>query len=206
MEPKLSDPKAVTQMNLVLPTGQHCRKGHSKSTYGTGCFLLMHTGTEPVESDSGLLSTIAFKLGPKEATQYALEGSIAICGMAVAWLRDQLGLISSAKDSEAVASAVPDTGTQLFNIAWHAGSDHDNPMRLHSLCFRPSRKSTETSVICPRMICQWVMQGEYTLCQLLEDCLHHTGETMPVAACLVLRSTPTKATLCAQCLRASLSK
>jgi glycerol kinase len=73
----------------------------------------MHTGTEPVESKSGLLSTIAFKLGPEEATHYALEGSIAICGMAVAWLRDQLGLISSASESETIASAVVDTGTHI---------------------------------------------------------------------------------------------
>lgn len=61
-------------------------------------------------SSSGLLSTIAYRLGPDQPVQFALEGSIAIAGMAIAWLRDQLGLISSAAESESVAAAVADTG------------------------------------------------------------------------------------------------
>lgn len=92
--------------------GQRCSEGHSKSTYGTGCFLLLHTGTQRVASTSGLLSTIAYRLGNDQPVQFALEGSIAIAGMAVAWLRDQLGLIASAAESESVAAAVDDTGAR----------------------------------------------------------------------------------------------
>ncbi|KAF3339012.1 glycerol kinase-like protein [Carex littledalei] len=76
--------------------GQLCKKGEAKSTYGTGAFILLNTGTDIVKSSHGLLSTIAYKLGPEAKTNYALEGSIAIAGAAVQWLRDGLGLISSA--------------------------------------------------------------------------------------------------------------
>lgn len=66
-------------------------------------------GEEPQESKHGLLTTIGYQLGPKEPPQYALEGSIAIGGAGVSWLRDQMGLIDSAEESESVASSVPDT-------------------------------------------------------------------------------------------------
>lgn len=88
--------------------GQGCfRPGMIKNTYGTGCFLLMNTGDRPVRSESGLLTTIAWGLAGK--VEYALEGSIFIAGAAVQWLRDSLGLINSAGDSEALARSVPDT-------------------------------------------------------------------------------------------------
>ncbi|GAY61708.1 hypothetical protein CUMW_212120 [Citrus unshiu] len=83
--------------------GQACKKGEAKSTYGTGAFILMNTGEEVVKSKHGLLSTLAFKLGPKAPTNYALEGSIAIAGAAVQWLRDSLGIISSASEIEELA-------------------------------------------------------------------------------------------------------
>ena len=89
--------------------GQGCvRAGQSKNTYGTGCFLLLHTGAKPVRSRAGLLTTVA--CGPRGEIAYALEGSVFIAGAAMQWLRDGLGLIGSAAESEALARSVPDSG------------------------------------------------------------------------------------------------
>ncbi len=88
--------------------GQMCvQPGMSKNTYGTGCFLLMNTGAEPVASDNGLLTTVAWRLGGQ--TTYALEGSVFIGGAAVQWLRDGLGIIDSAADVETLAAQVDDS-------------------------------------------------------------------------------------------------
>jgi len=88
--------------------GQTCfNEGEAKNTYGTGAFLLMNIGETPVLSSHGLVTTIAWGLNGK--VNYALEGSVFICGAVIQWLRDELGLIKSSKDSEAMALAVPDT-------------------------------------------------------------------------------------------------
>jgi glycerol kinase len=90
--------------------GQACFKpGEAKNTYGTGCFLLMNTGPRPVQSGHGLLTTVAYKLGPG-AAQFALEGSVAIAGALVQWMRDNLGLIKKAADIEKLARRVEDNG------------------------------------------------------------------------------------------------
>jgi glycerol kinase len=90
--------------------GQTCfSPGEAKCTYGTGSFLLLNTGTEPVRSKHGLLTTVGYKIG-NEPTVYALEGSIAITGALVQWFRDQLGLVSSAPEIETLAASVPDNG------------------------------------------------------------------------------------------------
>jgi glycerol kinase len=90
--------------------GQTCfRRGEAKSTYGTGCFLLMNTGERPVESKHGLLTTVAYKLGDQPA-RYALEGSIAIGGALVQWLRDNLGMIKTSAEIEELAQSVEDNG------------------------------------------------------------------------------------------------
>lgn len=94
--------------------GQSCHKGEAKSTYGTGAFILLNTGEGIVKSTHGLLTTLAFKLGPNAPTNYALEGSVAIAGAAVQWLRDGLGLISSASEIEELASEVENTGGIYF--------------------------------------------------------------------------------------------
>ena len=83
-------------------------KGEAKNTYGTGCFLLMNTGEELVESKEGLLTTIA--IGIEDKVQYALEGSVFVGGAVIQWLRDELKLISDASDSEYFASKVKDNG------------------------------------------------------------------------------------------------
>jgi glycerol kinase len=94
--------------------GQAClRPGEAKNTYGTGCFLLMNTGTSPSPSRSGLLTTLGFKLGDAPAV-YALEGSIAIAGALVQWLRDNLGLFNSAAEIEALAAQAEDNGDVYF--------------------------------------------------------------------------------------------
>ena len=88
--------------------GQTCfEPGQAKNTYGTGCFLLMNTGTKPVFSQNGLVTTIAW--GLDGSVDYALEGSIFVAGAAIQWLRDELRLIDSAADSEYLAGKVPDT-------------------------------------------------------------------------------------------------
>lgn len=89
--------------------GQACHSsGMAKNTYGTGCFMLMNTGKEPVSSETGLLTTIAWGLNGE--VSYALEGSVFIAGAAIQWLRDGLGLIEESRDSEYFASKVEDTG------------------------------------------------------------------------------------------------
>jgi glycerol kinase len=94
--------------------GQTCfRPGQAKNTYGTGCFLLMHTGDRLVHSNYGLLTTVAYKLGDLPA-QYALEGSIAVTGSLVQWLRDNLGLIQSSSEIESLARSVSDNGGVYF--------------------------------------------------------------------------------------------
>ncbi|HYP46194.1 MAG TPA: glycerol kinase GlpK [Propionibacteriaceae bacterium] len=94
--------------------GQVClTAGEAKNTYGTGNFLLLNTGEELVRSDNGLLSTVCFQFGAAPCV-YALEGSIAVTGSAVQWLRDQLRLVSSAADSEALARQVDDAGGAYF--------------------------------------------------------------------------------------------
>ena len=93
--------------------GQMCTSpGSVKNTYGTGCFLLMNTGTKPIISENDLLTTVAWKIG--DTVNYALEGSIFVGGSVVQWLRDGLGIIRSSSDIEALARTVPDNGGVCF--------------------------------------------------------------------------------------------
>ncbi len=94
--------------------GQTCFKsGEAKNTYGTGCFLLMNTGEQPVTSKYGLLTTVAYRFGDEPAV-YALEGSIAITGALVQWVRDNFGLIDKSSDIETLARTVKDNGGVYF--------------------------------------------------------------------------------------------
>jgi glycerol kinase len=94
--------------------GQTCfRPGEAKNTYGTGCFLLMNVGEQPVPSQHGLLTTVAYRIG-KSAAVYALEGSIAITGALVQWMRDNLGLIDKSSDIETLAMSETDNGGVYF--------------------------------------------------------------------------------------------
>jgi glycerol kinase len=94
--------------------GQTCfSAGEAKNTYGTGCFMLLNTGTKAVQSKNGLLTTLGYKIGDQPAV-YALEGSIAITGALVQWLRDNLGMITSSGEVEALANSVEDNGGVYF--------------------------------------------------------------------------------------------
>jgi glycerol kinase len=119
----LGDQQAAT-------VGQTCfSAGEAKNTYGTGCFMLINTGEEIVPSKSGLLTTLCYKLGDAKAV-YALEGSIAITGALVQWVRDNLGLISSSAEIESLANTVEDNGgvyfvpafSGLFAPYWKSGA------------------------------------------------------------------------------------
>jgi glycerol kinase len=107
--------------------GQACfDDGESKCTYGTGSFILVNTGSTPVRSDAGLLTTVAWDIG--EGLVYALEGAIFVTGAAVQWLRDGLGIISTAAETEAVARSVPDSGGVVFVPALTGlGAPHWDP-------------------------------------------------------------------------------
>jgi glycerol kinase len=87
--------------------------GNAKNTYGTGCFMLLNTGTKPVQSKNGLLTTLGYKIGANPAI-YCLEGSIAITGALVQWLRDNLKLIEKSADVESLANTVEDNGGIYF--------------------------------------------------------------------------------------------
>ena len=94
--------------------GQTCfSAGEAKNTYGTGCFMLLNTGNKAVQSKNGLLTTLGYKIGDQPAV-YALEGSIAITGALVQWLRDNLGMITSSGEVEALANSVEDNGGVYF--------------------------------------------------------------------------------------------
>ncbi len=113
--------------------GQACfGKGEAKSTYGTGAFVLMNTGTQAVSSQNGLLTTIAWRLNGE--TVYALEGSAFVAGAAVQWLRDQLGIISSAAEVETLAKTVEDNGGVSVVPAFTGlGAPHWNPAARASI-------------------------------------------------------------------------
>ncbi|KAJ1994212.1 Glycerol kinase [Dimargaris cristalligena] len=108
----LGDQQAAT-------VGQKCfSPGEAKNTYGTGCFMIFNTGHELTFSDNGLLSTVAYQLGPDTKPVYALEGSIAVAGSAIKWLRDNMGLIQEAADIGRYASEVSNTGGVYFVTAF----------------------------------------------------------------------------------------
>ncbi|MCC3158086.1 glycerol kinase GlpK [Hymenobacter sp. 15J16-1T3B] len=125
--------------------GQQClAPGMVKNTYGTGCFMLMNIGAEPRASQHNLLTTIAWQLGNQ--TQYALEGSIFMGGAVVQWLRDQLGIIRTSAEVEALARQVPDSGGVCFVPAFAGlGAPHWNPHARGTL-FGLTRASTAAHV------------------------------------------------------------
>lgn len=95
--------------------GQMClQKGQAKATYGTGCFVLYNTGDVRVTSSRGLLTTVGYQLGSKAQPHYALEGSVAVAGAALGWLKDNIGLLESAKDSQELAEKATDNGSVVF--------------------------------------------------------------------------------------------
>ena len=125
--------------------GQLCTQpGMVKNTYGTGCFMLMHTGTQAVHSKNNLLTTIAWTINGQ--TEYALEGSIFIAGAVVQWLRDGLHMIRASKDVEALAASVPDTeGVYMIPAFAGLGAPHWNQYARGSL-FGMTRGTTQAHI------------------------------------------------------------
>ena len=125
--------------------GQVCtRPGMVKNTYGTGCFLLMHTGDRPMTSRNNLVTTVAWRIGGR--TEYALEGSIFIAGAVVQWLRDGLGIIGSSPEVEALAARAPDNGGVYFVPAFAGlGAPHWDPY-ARGLLIGLTRGSTQAHV------------------------------------------------------------
>jgi glycerol kinase len=114
----IGDQQAALVGNKCLTAGE------GKNTYGTGCFMLLHTGEKPVVSNHGLLTTPAYKPGKDAKAQYALEGSIAVGGSSVKWLRDSMGLIKDASDIGKYASEVKDTGGVYFvTVSFYISSE-----------------------------------------------------------------------------------
>lgn len=116
--------------------GQACFKpGEAKCTFGTGSFILMNTGSDLLRSDAGLLTTVGWQLGQQGPVSYALEGGAFICGAAVQWLRDQLGIIKTAADVEALAATVADSGGVEFVPALTGlGAPHWDPDARGLIC------------------------------------------------------------------------
>lgn len=107
--------------------GQACFKpGNVKTTYGTGCFMLMNTGHKIVDSANGLLTTVAW--GLEDKMSFALDGGVYITGAAIQWLRDGLGIIASAKETESIANSVEDTGDVYFTGIYGACSSLLGPI------------------------------------------------------------------------------
>jgi len=126
--------------------GQACLEpGLGKNTYGTGCFLLLNTGSTPVRSSRGLLTTVAWSVGGQ--VTYALEGSVFITGAAVQWLRDGLGLVSSAQETEGLARSVPNTGGVYLVPAFVGlGAPYWDP-RARGLLIGLTRGTTRAHVV-----------------------------------------------------------
>lgn len=116
--------------------GQACfRAGDVKCTFGTGSFILMNTGDQRLTSKAGLLTTVAWQLGDAGKPQYALEGGAFVCGAAVQWLRDQLGIIKRAADVEALAASVSDhEGVEFVPALTGLGAPHWDPTARGLLC------------------------------------------------------------------------
>ena len=125
--------------------GQMCtKKGMVKNTYGTGCFMLMNIGQEPIVSQNNLLTSVAWQLDGK--TQYMLEGSIFIAGAVVQWLRDSLKIIENSKDVETLATSVSDSGGVYFVPAFAGlGAPHWN-QKARGTIFGLTRGSTDAHV------------------------------------------------------------
>ena len=154
--------------------GQACfRPGDAKCTYGTGAFLLQNVGPEPLPSKHGLLTTVAWKIGAE--THYALEGSSFIAGAAVQWLRDQLKIIGTAAESEALAKTVKDSGDLVFVPAMAGlGAPHWRP-EARGLIAGLTRGSG------PAHIARAVLEGiAFQIYDLAEAMMKDAGRAAPV--------------------------
>ena len=153
--------------------GQAClTPGAAKTTYGTGCFLLVHTGAHPILSQHHLLTTIAWQLPGR--VEYALEGSVFVGGAAVQWLRDEMGLLASAAESEAAARRVPDAGGVVCVPAFAGlGAPYWDP-HARGLLIGLSRGTTRDHIV------RAVLEGvTHQVADVLETMEAETGVPLP---------------------------
>lgn len=150
--------------------GQFCtRPGDVKNTYGTGCFLLANTGRNAACSENGLITTLTASL---EKPDYALEGSVFVAGAAVQWLRDGLGLVSTAAETEALALSVPDTGGVSFVPAFVGlGAPHWDPECRGLLC-GITRGATRAHIV--RAVLESIALQVFDVVHAMEQDLRHT--------------------------------
>ncbi|XP_015120860.1 glycerol kinase isoform X2 [Diachasma alloeum] len=175
--------------------GEMClQRGQAKSTYGTGCFMLYNTGTAIVQSRHGLLTTVAYQLGPKAPPIYALEGSIAIAGGVLEWLKENLHLLSDVKESEAMAEQIPsgnhltfvpafsglyapywkkDAKTVICGITENTTSAHIVKASLQAVCFQIrdilEAMTQDTGVTLTKLLADGAMSNNNLLMQMQAD-------------------------------------
>ncbi|XP_050489183.1 glycerol kinase-like isoform X1 [Bombus huntii] len=175
--------------------GQMClQKGHAKSTYGTGCFLLYNTGTAIVDSSHGLLTTVAYQLGPQATPVYALEGSVAIAGAVIQWLKDNLGILSDIKESESLVEQIPtdnrvtfvpafaglyapywrkDARSVICGITEDTNSTHIIKAALQAVCFQTrdilEAMKEDTGLILSKLLVDGAMTTNNLLMQMQAD-------------------------------------
>ncbi|XP_048268155.1 glycerol kinase isoform X2 [Bombus terrestris] len=175
--------------------GQMClQKGHAKSTYGTGCFLLYNTGTAIVDSSHGLLTTVAYQLGPQATPVYALEGSVAIAGAVIQWLKDNLGILSDVKESESLVEQIPtdnrvtfvpafaglyapywrkDARSVICGITEDTNSTHIIKAALQAICFQTrdilEAMKEDTGLILSKLLVDGAMTTNNLLMQMQAD-------------------------------------
>ncbi|KAI4504707.1 hypothetical protein M0802_000257 [Mischocyttarus mexicanus] len=175
--------------------GQLCfQQGQAKSTYGTGCFLLYNTGTAIVDSSQGLLTTVAYQLGANATPVYALEGSIAIAGAAIKWLKNNLEILSNVKESEAMAESVSsdshvtfvpafsglyapywrkDARSVICGLTERSTSAHIVKAALQSVCFQIrdvlEAMKKDTGIILSKLLVDGAMTSNDLLMQMQAD-------------------------------------
>ncbi|OAD54533.1 Putative glycerol kinase 3 [Eufriesea mexicana] len=175
--------------------GQMClQKGQAKSTYGTGCFLLYNTGTAIVDSTHGLLTTVAYQFGPQAAPVYALEGSVAIAGAVIQWLKDNLGILSDVRESETLVEQIPsdnritfvpafaglyapywrkDARSVICGITEDTNSTHIIKAALQAICFQTrdilEAMKENTGLILSKLLVDGAMTNNNLLMQMQAD-------------------------------------
>lgn len=175
--------------------GQMClQKGQAKNSYGTGCFLLYNTGTAIVDSSHGLLTTVAYQLGPEAPPIYALEGSVAIAGAVIQWLKDNLGLLSDIKESESLVEQIPndnrvtfvpafaglyapywrkDAKSVICGITEDTNSTHIIKAALQAVCFQTrdilEAMKADTGLTLPKLLVDGAMTNNNLLMQMQAD-------------------------------------
>lgn len=160
--------------------GQLCVKaGSAKNTYGTGCFMLLNTGTKPVKSKHGLLTTVAFQLGREEACHYALEGSVAVAGSGVQWLRDNLQLIGNVAEINTFAQQTNNACNDVYFVPAFSGLLSPYWRDDARGVFAGLTHSSTKADICRAVLYSAAYQTKAVLDSMIADIHAHDGQKHP---------------------------